>query len=243
MTTAELDKHFNDFAAKWIGGRIDFDRAAGYQCVDVTKAFYNYYWACPNLAVGTALKMWTNTPAKYLEFMDKVTDKSVIKKGDTVILFTSGHNGDYNYGAGHVGIANGQQDAANVTILEQNGSTGNGSGTKGDAIRYRSIAKTRIAGILRPKVSNPPVSSAMPAVGTRIQLIPTQTRTTYKPTTTQPAGTINVTGWNNIYWVRGYDSKYPYRVLIYTASGGGNVALALRYTNGKIIEGWRPYSQ
>lgn len=80
----------------------------------------------------------------------------------------------------------------------------------------------------------------MPAVGSRIQLIPTDSRTTFKAGTTTPAGTIKVTDNSFVYVVRGYDKQYPNRIIINSASGGGHgVALALYLTNGTLITGWK----
>lgn len=81
---------------------------------------------------------------------------------------------------------------------------------------------------------------SMPKVGDSIKLLPVDTRTTFVAGTTTVAGTIHVTDNTFIYQVRGFDPKYPGRVLINSKSGGGDgVALALRYTNGALIEGWK----
>lgn len=80
----------------------------------------------------------------------------------------------------------------------------------------------------------------LPATNSKIQLIPTQTRTTWKIGTAEQAGSIHVTDGSFEYTVRGYDSKYPGRIKINSASGGGDgVGLALYYNNGTIVEGWR----
>lgn len=82
----------------------------------------------------------------------------------------------------------------------------------------------------------------MPPVGSRIQLIPRDSRTTYKAGTTTPASSkkIEVTDNSFIYIVRGYDPKFPNRIIINSKSAGGDgVALALYYTNGQIIPGWK----
>jgi murein DD-endopeptidase MepM/ murein hydrolase activator NlpD len=87
---------------------------------------------------------------------------------------------------------------------------------------------------------SPPPKFKMPKVGSKIQLIPKDRRGTFVAGTTRVAGTINVTDNTFIYTVRGYDKKYPNRIIINSASAGGNgVALALYYTNGKKIEKWR----
>lgn len=80
----------------------------------------------------------------------------------------------------------------------------------------------------------------MPPVGSKIQLLPKDVRTTFRPGTTTVAGRIDVKDNTYFYFVRGYDPKYPYRITINSASAGGNgVSLALYYTNGKLIPGWK----
>lgn len=79
----------------------------------------------------------------------------------------------------------------------------------------------------------------MPAVGSKIQLAKGTSRTTFVAGTTKKAGTINVKDNTYIYTVRGYDPVYKNRIIINSASAGGNgVALALYYTNGVRIDGW-----
>jgi len=81
--------------------------------------------------------------------------------------------------------------------------------------------------------------SKLPPVGSMIKLIPVQTRTTWVVGTTNIAGHIKVTDNTFIYTIRGYDSKYPGRAIINSASGGGNgVGLALYYNNGSLVDGW-----
>lgn len=85
-----------------------------------------------------------------------------------------------------------------------------------------------------------PVPTSMPPIGSSIKLIPTQVRTTFRAGTTAVAGSINVTDGTFVYQVRGYDAKFPYRIIINSKSGGGDgISLALRYTSGALIEGWQ----
>ena len=80
-------------------------------------------------------------------------------------------------------------------------------------------------------------TSKMPPVGAKIKI--TVPRTTFRAGTTTVAGYLNApsSGW--VYTVRGYDPKYPNRILINSASAGGDgIALALYYTNGTKIGGW-----
>jgi len=80
----------------------------------------------------------------------------------------------------------------------------------------------------------------MPRLGSEIQLLPKDTRTTFKNGTTTVAGHIDVTDNTFLYKVRGYDKRYKNRIIINSKSAGGNgVALALYYTNGKKIAGWK----
>lgn len=96
--------------------------------------------------------------------------------------------------------------------------------------------------VVQPTVVSPPStpSGNLPAVGKKIHLIPTQTRTTYRVGTANVAGQIKVTDNTFDYVIRGYDSKYPGRAIINSASAGGNgVGLALFYLNGSRVDGWK----
>lgn len=88
-----------------------------------------------------------------------------------------------------------------------------------------------------PDPPKPTSTSKMPAVDSKIQLIPTQTRTTFKRNTDTKAGEIHVKDNTYVYTVR---FVRGYRIGINSASGGGNdVELALYYKDGKLIDGWR----
>jgi len=94
--------------------------------------------------------------------------------------------------------------------------------------------------IIAQAIANERPRPVMPAVGSLIQLIPKDKRTTFRAGTTTRAGTIDVKDNTYVYTVRGYDSRYPGRIIINSASAGGNgVALALYYTNGVRIPGWK----
>lgn len=221
---------YQSFKNKWLGRRVDYDKVYGYQCVDLIKQYMAEEKGLKPGAWGNAIDYWYNTNPAILKHYDKIATTS-LRAGDIVVL--KGVNGNPY---GHIGIASGASLLWYRQILEQNGSTGNGSGTGGDAIRLRYIPTSRILGVLRPKAAKPVLK--MPAVGSKI-VLNTVSRTTYKAGTTRVAGKIsNPKNW--VYTVRGYDPVYANRVIINTASGGGNgVALALYYTNGKRIEGWK----
>lgn len=77
----------------------------------------------------------------------------------------------------------------------------------------------------------PPVK--MPAVGSRVKIsVP---RTAFVANTTTEKGTLPP----DTRIVRGYDSRYPNRILVNSASVGNGVAVALYYTNGVKIDGWQ----
>jgi hypothetical protein len=84
-----------------------------------------------------------------------------------------------------------------------------------------------------------PIPAKMPAVGQWINITKGTTRTTFVAGTATVAGRIVATDNAFNYLVRGYDPKFPNRILINSASGGGNgVSLALYYHSGARIEGW-----
>ncbi len=141
---------------------------------------------------------------------------------------------------GHVGVhlANGQfWSDGNIyaSIQAYNAS--------GHTPQYRgwSTSVDGVAVIQQVADPTPQPTSGMPPVNSRIQLIAgSGTRDTFHAGTTNKAGTINPTDNTFNYLVRGYDPKYPNRIIINSASAGGNgVALALYYTNGSIIPGWK----
>lgn len=91
-----------------------------------------------------------------------------------------------------------------------------------------------------PEPVAPKPVSKMPPIGSKIRLDSGQTRTTFRAGTTKVAGHLVVKDNTYIYTVRAYDPSYPNRILINSKSAGGNgVALALFYTNGVNIGGWK----
>lgn len=136
---------FDDFRNKWIGQRVDYDHVLGWQCVDLIRQYiYECYGITGGGGVPSAINYWTTTPQALLTKFNQVSNNEA-QKGDIVILWGLPGNTD-----GHIGIATGGITATTLEILEQNGSTGNGSGTGGDAIRTRWVARPRVAGLLRP---------------------------------------------------------------------------------------------
>lgn len=180
----------------------------------------------------TAWDAWNNTP--------KMTGP--IPTGVDVPLYysyTTTINGvRKNFGHINVRLANGQvwNDGKIYTSLAM-------YRLLHPTVRYQgwSTAVNNVAVV--KYVQAPPVTpNRMPAVGSRIQLLPKDQRTVFKAGTTTRVGTINVTDNSFIYVVRGYDPKYPNRILINSKTAGGNrVSLALYFTNGIRIPKWQQF--
>lgn len=149
----------NNFVNRWIGNRIDYDGVYRYQCVDLILQYVAELYGLRSGVWGNAIDYWTKPTAALLTKFDKVQTQKP-QAGDIVVL-----NGLSGNPYGHIMIAiNG------VTGLEQNGSTGNGSGVGGDAVRTRTIPLSRIAGVLRPKAAAPaPKPQPAPAGVYKIQ--------------------------------------------------------------------------
>jgi len=100
---------------------------------------------------------------------------------------------------------------------------------------HLSSINVSIGTVISAPAPTPP-KNQMPPVGSKVYV--SINRTSFKPGTATPAGVVRP-GGGSYYWVRGYDSKYPGRIIINSASAGGTVALALYYVNGARIEGWK----
>lgn len=142
---------YAQFKNKYLGKRVDIDGIYGAQCTDLVKTYLRDCYGIPNGAYGNAIDYWYKPHKAVLAKFNRVSGSSA-KQGDIVVL--KGVNGNPY---GHIGIADGNAGLATVTILEQNGSTGNGSGLGKDAIRTRAIPRWRVVGLLRAKtVATPP---------------------------------------------------------------------------------------
>lgn len=141
---------YTSFEKRWLGKRIDYDKVYEFQCVDLVKQYLYQEFRLNPGSWGNAIDYWTRTHPKILTKFKRVQTNAP-KRGDVVIL--RGVPGRNSAKYGHIGIATGRATPTTVEILEQNGSTGNGSGEGGDAIRKRFVPRTRIAGVLRPKLT------------------------------------------------------------------------------------------
>jgi len=148
---------YESFKAEWLGKKVDFDHVYNFQCVDLIRQFLYEKFNLNAGVYGNAIDYWTKPTAAVLTRFHKVASADP-QASDIVIL-----NGNPGNPYGHIGIASGNNTATTVEILEQNGSTGNGLGLGGDAIRTRAIPKNRIAGLLRANGADAPAPAPAPA--------------------------------------------------------------------------------
>lgn len=128
------------FATRWLGKRTDQDGVFGYQCVDLIKTYAVEELGMTPGPWGNAIDYWTNVNHPLTARYERVASQDP-HGGDIVVLKPTSTN---QYG--HIGIA-----VDSMTMLEQNGYSGDGDGQGGDEIRHRLMPKDRIAGLLRPK--------------------------------------------------------------------------------------------
>lgn len=140
---------YDQFYQEWDGRRVDYDNVYAYQCVDLILQYLKECYGINSGVWGNAIDYWTKPTPVLLSRFTKV-NSSDAKKGDIVVLY--GHAGNPY---GHIGICD-HADADNVWLLEQN-AMGDGTGTGKSAIGvWRSIPKSRIAGLLRPSTAPVP---------------------------------------------------------------------------------------
>lgn len=147
------------FKARWNGSRVDYDHVYAYQCVDLILEYIKEEYGIASGVWGNAIDYWNRPSAPLLAKFDVVPGKDC-QQGDIVPLYGLAGN-PY----GHIGICE-SQTADTVTLLEQN-ATGSGDGLGKSAIGvYRQIPKSRVPGVLRPKVAPVPPPAPAPARST-----------------------------------------------------------------------------
>lgn len=231
MTSAELQAKFTDFINQHKGGKVKTATAYNgkdsgpYQCVEEPKAFLEFV-GLKSGAYGNAIKWWYSTAAYLLAVCDKVSGTTV-QAADIVVLESNKTPIVKGSGEGHIGQATGNQTATEFEIFEQNGSTGNGSGTGNDALRTRMVPKARIAGILRIKTTSSPALSGtknwIPAGAVGMDVILSRSVDSWR---FYHIGTRNVITRLNPkknggrYLVEGIDTAIPNRVIITSPTWG-----------------------
>jgi surface antigen len=178
--------NFDDFRNRHpLGSRIGDDslvrsgeesEATKYQCVSLVKQYLRECFTIEAGAWGNAIDYWTGTNPVLLTCFSRL-QTSDTQTGDIVIFKTKDRT-DYA-GFGHIGIATGFTTSTSVEVLEQNGSTGGGTGTGPDAIRTRYIDRSRIAGLLRPIPVVNPVRFYEPDVSGHREMLTTKQPTSW----------------------------------------------------------------
>lgn len=130
-----------EFVQKRLGKRVDYDRAYGFQCVDLAKQYISEALEFGKIgALGNAKDM-PNNP--FFSSWEKIKGMNNIMQGDIII---SSH-GQY----GHVAIVDHVLNGK-VYVLEQNGSGKNsGSGLGANAIRIQAYNLSFYDTVLRCK--------------------------------------------------------------------------------------------
>lgn len=158
---------YASFKQEWLGRRVDYDNIYSFQCVDLILQYVKEEYGLATGVWGNAIDYWTHPSSPLLTKFDKISSTDC-KQGDIVVFYGLAGN-PY----GHIGIAD-SQDPSNVAVLEQNGA-GGADGLGLNAIRTRTIPKSRIAGLLRPKAAPVPMPTP-PAARTTI-FLPASERT------------------------------------------------------------------
>jgi hypothetical protein len=121
-----------DFQKQYLNRRIDIDGAAGYQCVDISKAYAKYVWGVNFHGIGYSggAKDMLRPGACFKDQDVERIQNSIeaIPPAGSVVVFDRGSSNPY----GHTGVCI-TADMKTLTILEQNGGmgygySGNGSG-------------------------------------------------------------------------------------------------------------------
>lgn len=160
---------YQQFKNTWIGRRIDYDRVYAFQCVDLVLQYIYECYSIPRGIWGNAIDYARpgNHNAKLREKFNLLSTTDC-RQGDIIVL--KGLSGNPY---GHIGICD-SQNGNMATILEQNGS-GGGTGTGGNAIRLRAVAKSRLAGVLRPKSAAAPPALTTPTSNQSSVFLPSTT--------------------------------------------------------------------
>jgi hypothetical protein len=133
---------YQDFKNEWNGRRIDYDNVYGYQCVDLILQFLKECAGVPTGVWGNAIDYANRPTQAFLNAVVRVTDGS--KQPGDILVFSGLAGNPY----GHIAL----RDTDVTKMLEQNGATGQGTGTGRDAVGvYRAIPENRLVAVYRLK--------------------------------------------------------------------------------------------
>lgn len=140
-----------NFLNRWNGRGVDFDKAYGYQCMDLYQQFNKDVVGAFHVPNPSAYMVWDNYPQN---FYTKISNSptAVPQKGDVVIWKKSA-----SLPFGHIAIATGEGDTKKFKSMDQNWPTGS-------VCHIQEHNYTGVIGWLRPnkliKQKNPAVSGA-----------------------------------------------------------------------------------
>lgn len=130
--------------AKWLGKRVDYDKASWYQCVDWVKQYclesYNIkLWSFG----GSAFTGWENKSNTFPPNTWKriLNTSTAVPLNGAVVFFAPTKKNPY----GHVAIVAQGSTQQHLNIVEQNGGNGNWDGLGDNAIRERTVRYTAYA--------------------------------------------------------------------------------------------------
>lgn len=132
---------YTEFYNQYLNQRIDIDGIAGFQCVDIPKAYAKYVWGLDFHSTGYSGgakdiiqpgAIWNDS-----DVTRTLNTPGGIPLQGAVIVF----NGAINNPFGHTGVCI-SADINTITILEQNGGRASATGTGSDAIRSQTYNYT-----------------------------------------------------------------------------------------------------
>lgn len=136
----ERSPYYN-FKNKWLGKRVDYDKFAGYQCVDLAKQYMDEVLTIKPGQTGNANQMRANTYKCFDANRTQIKGTTDLMQGDIVFSIV------WTYW--HVAIVD-RMIGANISVLEQNGSGQNsGNWLWANAIRLHSYNPSFFVGVWR----------------------------------------------------------------------------------------------
>ena len=137
---------FDEFIRQYYGTTIDFDGAAGVQCVDFAKLYLQRVFDIPPFSVGSAKNYYLKFD-QYPSFSSKFhrianTPELIPLKGDLCVW-----DGTYGSGNGHVAVASGEGDTRRFSSYDVN--------WNGKAMKLVEHSYNSFLGVLRPDDREP----------------------------------------------------------------------------------------
>lgn len=149
--------NYKEFRDKYINKRIDFDKAYGYQCVDLILQYCNEVFSISNPWVWNAKTSLTWNTTLNKEF-DRIDYKSgVIPLVWDVVIWNSTKTNPY----WHIWIVDYWTNSSKLCVIEQNASKGDGSWTGKDAVTYREKSYNNVACFFRHKNTSNLINTIM----------------------------------------------------------------------------------